>query len=195
MPAAFLHRLAQAAEVTDGCLLCWLEGYQVERYLTGVASDGVNNIPLRLKLARRGGYCAPHTRAFARIANPLSGAILLESFLKQRLTSAGAGNRPTRLDCEACEIATKARRNLAKNIKRHRSNAALQTRLGEARLCLEHIELACRALPLAARQAIIQRHDALRGHLAEVIRKHDYRVTEAMTEDEKQSIARALELF
>ena len=195
-PDYLLRELTAANDKAEGCSLCWLERRQVTRYLTGVANDGVNNVPLRQKLAERGGYCAPHCRNFAEIANPLSGAILLEAFLSLRLKRSHQGKRPVKLRCEACEAAEKTRETFRKNIKQHRKSEEVQGALVEADLCLTHLELACQVLPEAARTRLVAQHDGLKKNLAELIRKHDYRFTdETITEEEKKSIAGALELF
>lgn len=184
---------AQAKEVD--CTFCWLERYSVQRYLTGVANDGVNNVPLRLKLAERGGYCPAHCAEFADIANPLSGAILLEAFLKRRLSRAAAGKRPRSPDCEACDVARSTERSFSKSVRQHRRSAELQTLLLELPLCLHHLERVSRQVP-ALRKPLSARHDDLRRDLAELIRKHDYRFSdESVSENEKKSIQRALELF
>ena len=185
-----------AKDAAMSCSLCWLEQRQVTRYLTGVANDGVNNIPLRQKLAERGGYCATHCHDFAEIANPLSGAILLEAFLSLRLKRSLNGKRPVKLRCEACEAAEKTRQTFHKNIKQHRKSEKVQQVLTEADLCLMHLELVCQVLPGTARERLVSEHNDLSENLSELIRKHDYRFSdESLTEAEKRSIAGALELF
>ena len=196
MTPSYLIREFEDANAKSGCSLCWLETRQVTRYLTGVANDGVNNIPLRQKLAERGGYCPPHCAQFADIANPLSAAVLLEAFLKQRLTNAEKGNRPTKIQCEACEVAGKANRTFVKSIRQHRKSDEVQQKLLKAELCLTHLELISRNLPEAVRQQLVAQHDDLRENLAELIRKHDYRFSdETLTGEEKRGVAGALELL
>lgn len=195
MADAFYYQLDEALDAA-GCALCWLESRQVSRYLQGVANDGVNNIPLRLKLEKRGGYCAEHLAQFVALASPLPSAILLDAFLKIRLRNAAAGKKPITPDCEACEVKANTRHSLAKNIKRRKREEAVLERLVAAQLCLEHVELACRALPEQARAPLIAQHDELLGHLREVIRKHDYRFSdEVMTAEEKESIRKGLRFY
>ena len=195
-PHFLLNELQEAAAKAEGCLFCWLESYQVDRYLTGVANDGVNNIPLRQKLAARGGYCAAHCARFAKLASPLPTAILLESFLKQRLANAERGKRPTRINCEACEIAQKTQQTFAKNLYQHRKSPEIQELIFKSNFCLDHLELVCQQLTQAPRQKLIAEHDDLRRNLAELIRKHDYRFTdEIITDEEKRSLTKILNLF
>lgn len=195
-PHFLLNELQEAAAKAEGCLFCWLESHQVDRYLTGVANDGVNNIPLRQKLAARGGYCAFHCARFAELASPLPTAILLESFLKQRLTNAEKGKRPTKINCEACEVAQKTQQTFAKNVRQHRKSPEIQELLLQTGFCLDHLELVCQQLPDTVRQGLISKHDDLRRNLAELIRKHDYRFTdETISEAEKGSLPDALALF
>ena len=158
-PSYLLHDFKEAEERTEGCILCFLERRQVMRYLGGVASDGVNNIPLRQKLAARGGYCAAHSADFAALASPLSAAILLESFLQERLERAGQGKRPVTLRCEACEVGATARQTYAKTIRRNHSSPDVQTVLLNGKLCLDHLELLCRFLPVEATSPPAHIHD------------------------------------
>ena len=196
MADAFYYQLGEALDAADSCALCWLESRQVSRYLQGVANDGVNNIPLRLKLEKRGGYCGEHLSQFVDLASPLPSAILIDAFLKMRLRNAAAGKKPITPDCEACEVKAKTRRSLAKNIKRRKREAEVLERLQTAQLCLEHLELACRELPETARAPLVAHHDELLGHLSEVIRKHDYRFSdEVMTDEEKGSIREGLRFY
>ena len=196
MADAFYYQLDEALDAAEGCALCWLESRQVSRYLQGVANDGVNNIPLRLKLEKRGGYCGAHLAQFVGLASPLSSAILVDAFLKLRLRNAAAGKKPITPDCEACEVKLKTRRSLAKNIKRRKREDELLKRVQTARLCLEHLELACRELPSNSRDILVAKHDGLLEHLSEVIRKHDYRFSdETMSEEETGSIKKGLEFY
>ncbi len=193
---ALLHQLQEAKEATASCPLCWLETRQVSRYLQGVANDGVNNVPLRLKLAERGGYCAAHSRDFAELASPLSAAILLESFLQLRLKRAAQGKRPLQLRCEACEVAAKTRETLRRNLKRHQNLSSIQDFLLNVPLCLTHTELLGSVMPASTRARMLARQDKLLADLAELIRKFDYRfVHESRTPDEVQSIQRALDIL
>lgn len=192
-PSYLLHDLEEAEDQTEGCILCFLERRQVTRYLGGVAGDGVNNIPLRQKLAARGGYCATHSADFAALASPLSAAILLESFLQERLERAGRGKPPVTLRCEACEVGATARQTYAKTIRRNRRSPDVQTVLLNGKLCLDHLELLCRFLPAEVRNTLVAQHDDLLQNLAELIRKHDYRFQgETVNQAEKRSVKDAL---
>lgn len=195
MRAAYL--LAQLREVREqatGCSLCWLEHRQVHSYLQGVANDGVNDPPLRRKLARQGGYCPAHSAAFVTLASPLPAAILLDAFLHDRLEAVRAGRRPRRLRCEACAVRDMTGARFVKAISRHGASGALGAELRLARWCLPHLCRFAPALPSGLRDALAARHDGLRHDLQEVIRKHDYRYArEAFSEDERASLRRALE--
>ena len=191
--ALILHDLEDAQASAEGCSLCYLEAYQVRRYLEGVANDGVNNIPLRQKLERRGGYCKPHSVQFAEIASPLSAAILLESFAKQRLGRAAKGQAPQRIDCEACEVVTNTHKGLLKSIKRNRRLPELEQALLAARLCIAHAGDVSTFMSEVFRHRLKSQFNQDLGHLAELIRKHDYRFNhEKVSEEEKQSIAQLL---
>ncbi len=191
-----MHQLELGRELSDSCVLCGLEHYQAKRYLEGVANDGVNNIPLRQRLMRLGGYCPRHCLVFDELTHLLSSAILFDDFLKTRLARAAAGKRPLNLQCEACAVEQKTRDALMQSIKRYRQDAALQEFLLTAPLCLSHIEQLSRQLPEAVRKQLIAKHDGLLSRLAELIRKHDYRFSdENMTPEEIKSVRQALTLL
>ncbi len=189
-----LRQLETGSEVSDACALCGLEGRASRRYLEGVANDGVNNIPLRGRLARKGGFCGRHCKVFADEAHLLSSAILLEDFLRMRLENAEAG-RTTRVTCEACEAEADMRRTVRASLKRDRKNSELHQALTNVPLCLEHLEIVCAALPKEVRTRLINKHRDLRFRLSEVVRKHDYRFSGSVTQDEARSVRETLMLF
>lgn len=197
MSNTIIHDLKTAINETDTCGLCWLEQRQVTRYLTGISNDGVNNIPLRLRLAKKGGYCSEHCEQFVAVAQPLSSAILLESFLKQRLDTAEKSKKPPPITCEACEILDNNRKSYARMIQRSNKNPDIQTLLLNAKLCATHLQLASHKAPPIFSTQLTSQHDALMQNLAEFIRKYDYRVAgkELHTEDEKKSVKQALKLL
>ena len=162
--------------------------------MEGVANDGVNNIPLRQRLEHKGGFCGRHCEVFAAEAHLLSSAILFEDFLERRLENAAAG-RTTRITCEACGAEADMRRTVRASLKRDRKDGELHQALENVTLCLEHLELVCAALPKEARERLIDKHRNLRFRLAEVIRKHDYRFSGSVTQDEARSVREALVLF
>ena len=197
MSLSLIYDLETAVAQGERCALCWLEQRQVSRYLEGVSNDGVNNIPLRLRLAKRGGYCAEHSQQFADLAHALSSAILLESFLKQKLENAMAGKRPIRVDCEACEIKADNRKSYAQSLQRLNKKPEIQDLLLRARLCASHVEIASHRAPPFFAAELVSAHDELMHKLSEFVRKYDYRVAgkELHTEEEKQSIKHALKLL
>ncbi len=190
-----LNELGEARREAQGCTFCWLEAVQASRYLEGVANDGVNDVPLRRKLAAQGGYCPAHAAEFARLASPLPTAILLGAFLEDRLARVQAGRRPQSVQCEACRVAIKTRESFAGSVGQHRRSAALGQVLKEADLCLPHLETLAPQLPAELRDEIVKQHDHLRHDLAEIIRKHDYRFREALSDGEKGSLKKVLELL
>jgi hypothetical protein len=196
MPQFLLHQLRQGHTENANCALCGLEEVQVRRYLEGVGNDGVNNIPLRQRLARLGGYCPAHCEQFSRLTHLLSVAILLEDFVKARLERARAGKRPIPIRCEACDVALKARAAFQDAVRRHRRTDLLHETLLAMPLCLTHLEIVCRFVPPEVRVQLVARHDALLKDLAEVVRKHDYRFThEPMSPQETGSVPAALRLL
>ena len=119
-----LRQIEIGSEVSSTCALCGLFGHAARRYLEGVANDGVNNIPLRQRLTRKGGYCGRHCEVFLEEAHLLSSAILFEDFLERRLKNALAG-RTTRITCEACGAEADMRRAVRSSLKRGRRDTEL----------------------------------------------------------------------
>ena len=192
--SSLLHSL-QNLKAT-GCLFCAYERHQARRYLEGIANDGINDPPLRIRLRNKGGFCGRHTEEFVEEARVLSSAILLEAMLSHRLERSRFGKRPIVVDCEACEIERKTRDNLAKSIRRSREDRAFLDYLFQSELCVGHLELVCHQLPEPSRYHFVDKHFQLLQNLAEVIRKHDYRfVSEGISEEETKSIERALQLL
>jgi hypothetical protein len=133
---------------------------------------------------------------FVEQARVLSSAILLEDMVSHRLERARVGKRPTVTTCEACEVETKTRDNLAKNLKRSRDDATLIAFLQGRELCVSHIELICHQLPEQQRYPFLEKHQRLLANLSEVIRKHDYRfVSEGINDEETRSIKAALTIL
>lgn len=196
MPHNLLRDVERGETHDPTCALCGCEDYAAQRYLEGVGNDGVNSVPLRQRLERLGGYCPEHCARFAAMSHLLSSAILFEDFLRMRLERARSGRGPLDIRCEACVVEASTRDTLARSIKRHRHDEALQERLLHTPLCLTHLELVCRALPKGVREALVERHHALQTRLGEVIRKHDYRfVGEGMTPEEVGSVKEVLRLL
>ena len=197
MSLSLIHDLETALQETQSCAICWLEQRQVTRYLTGVSNDGVNNIPLRMRLAKKGGYCSEHSEQFVKVSQPLSSAILLESFLKQKLERAAKGKKAIQIDCEACEIKIDNRKSYAKSIQRTIKQSHIQDLLLKAQLCTTHIQLVAQRAPAFFTYQLTAQHDELMQNLAEFIRKYDYRVVnkEQHSQAEKESIKTALALL
>jgi hypothetical protein len=194
MSSSLLHSFQDLKAI--GCLLCAYEKHQARRYLLGIANDGINDPPLRVRLRNKGGFCGRHTEEFVEEARVLSSAILLEAMLSYRLERARFGKRPVTVNCEACEVEEKTRDNLAKTIKRSRGDKTLLDYLFQSELCMGHLELICQQLPEQERYHFVDKHYQLIQNLSEVIRKHDYRfVSEGISEEETQSIKQALDLL
>ncbi len=192
--SSLLHNLSDIT--AKGCRLCAYEHHQSKRFLEGIANDGVNDPPLRIRLRSKGGFCPRHLKVFVEEARVLSSAILLEDLLSHRLERARLGKSPTVINCEACAIEIKTRDNLAKHIKRVRGDTIFLKFLLEQDLCVSHIESITHQLPERQCHPFIEKHQQLLAHLAEVIRKHDYRfVSEGINPEETQSIQEALKVL
>ncbi|MEM7734992.1 MAG: hypothetical protein AAF267_04310 [Deinococcota bacterium] len=177
----------------SSCAVCGLLEARSLRYLEGIARDGVNDIPLRQRLRKQGGYCARHAKLFADQSLLLPTAILLKDMLDARLERVIDGNtKPIR--CEACQLEADYLEHLIKHIRKHKQ--AAEAVLMTLPLCLTHLTAVCKPFPKPVREKLIRRFDVTDAHLSEVIRKHDYRFQdEAISKDERASVEVVLGLL
>ncbi len=192
--SGLLHSLKELR--SSGCHLCAYERFQAQRFLEGIANDGINDPPLRQRLRQKGGFCPRHLEVFVDHARVLSSAILLEDLVSHRIERSRLGKASIPTHCEACDIERKTRDNLAKSIRRSKEDRQFLNFLQEQHLCLSHIELITHQLPEIMRYPFSEKYQQVLDHLAEIIRKHDYRfIAEGIGDEETKSIQKALGLL
>lgn len=166
---------------------------RASRYLHGVAQDGVNDIPLRQRLRRAGGYCQRHAVMFAEDSLLLPSAILLQDMLQTRLGRINRGEKRS-IVCEACQLETTYAKQIVQFVKRHRKKPKVQAQIVALPWCFAHLEALAHVLPKPVRTQLVDRFAEADAQLDEVIRKHDYRFThETISEPERDSVRVVLE--
>lgn len=166
---------------------------RAQRYLRGIAQDGVNDIPLRQRLRRAGGYCQRHGLMFAEDSLLLPAAILLQDILQTRLERIARGDKRP-IVCEVCQLEQTYAKQVIRFVKRKRRSADIHARVLALPWCLTHLEALAHVLPKPVRAQLVDRFAATNTHLSEVIRKHDYRfVNETISKQERDSVRVVLE--
>lgn len=163
------------------------------RYLRGIAQDGVNDIPLRQRLRRAGGYCQRHAVMFAENSLLLPTAILLQDLLQTRLARIANGEKRP-IVCKACQVEAAYAKQIIRFVKRHRKKLEVQAQILALPWCFAHLEALAHVLPTPMRTQLVDRFAETDAQLGEVIRKHDYRFTdETISEQERDSMRVVLE--
>lgn len=166
---------------------------RAERYLRGIAQDGVNDIPLRQRLRRTGGYCQRHAVMFATNSLLLPSAILLQDILHIRLGRISDGDKRP-IVCDVCQLEEGYAKQVIQFVRRKRKNPAVHAQILTLPWCFTHLEALAHVLPPPVRAQLVDRFAATDAHLSEVIRKHDYRfVNETISEPERDSVKVVLE--
>jgi hypothetical protein len=166
---------------------------RAQRYLRGIAQDGVNDIPLRQRLRRAGGYCQRHAVMFAENSLLLPTAILIQDILQTRLERIARGStRP--IVCQACQVEEAYAKQIIQFVKRKRKNPEVQAQVLALPWCFAHLEALAQVLPKSVQTQLVDRFAEADAQLSEVIRKHDYRFThETISEPERDSVRVVLE--
>lgn len=168
-----------------GCPFCRVEHEADVRHLDRFFYELVNDYAARVQLRASLGFCASHARlAVDEMQGKALGlAILYEDLLRiaqEQLSGKGELSHPAG-KCPACVNQAEVRKWLLADLTRHilepASREALQVSQG---LCLPHLRLALEHLRAPDKRKLLvsleqERLAALRGELAEYIRKNDYR--------------------
>lgn len=202
-------RDSTAFEVRDalrepGCAVCQLTLRSVTRWMKSVAYEQVNDIDLRERLRRAGGFCNPHAHLWLREARSVLGtAVIYRDLLKSALRAIESAAPASRLlrglrrndelgGCPACETQLEAEQRYLEALL----EAVAATVMGASDgLCRRHTLAAMRSGE-AARLVVARTRraiEALLEELDEVIRKEDYRFRdETRTEGERTAPSRAV---
>ena len=186
-----------------GCPVCRMVVQRVAQTAESIQDELVLDPAYREQLDEAWGFCNVHAQQWLDAAQPLSTAIIYEAVLGrisrdlERVASGRSsrgGQLRTRLrGGKACSVLVESRvcplcltrdeqerQIVAHLVEELRSEPFRQRYLASDGLCVTHLNLALCTGPDpgaidALRDRLLQTHEALRGQLREVIRKHDYR--------------------
>jgi len=213
-------RDATAFEVREaltiaGCAICRLSLRSVSKLIGSIAYEQVNDITLRERLRRGGGFCNTHAHQWLAEARSVLGTALiyrdvLNAALRELDEGANKSNggllrglrRSSRAepDCPLCEAQAQAEaRYLEALLAVLAADADARERLAssEEGLCRRHTLVALRSGQPAATylaEAVRGSVERTLADLDEVIRKEDYRFQhEERTASERSAPARAID--
>ena len=222
MPPTPRNLRLDEALAMPGCPVCRMVVQRVAQTLESIQDELVLDPAYREQVDAAWGFCNVHARQWLEEAQPLSTAIIYEAVLGRvtreleraspgraglggQLRSRLPGSRGK--DCAAlveervCPLCL-AREEQERQIVAHlleelRAEAFRERYLASDGLCVTHVNLAlCVGTDAAALEAVrarmLQTHDALRGQLREVIRKHDYRYRDEVAGPEWNAIEQAV---
>jgi hypothetical protein len=188
-----------------GCPVCRMVVQRVAQTLQSIQDELVLDPAYREKVDAAWGFCTVHAQQWLDEAQPLSTAIIYEAVLgrvsrelerispprvgRGSLRARFSGTRSGRgcaalvesRSCPLCLAREEQERQIVAHLLEELQAELFRERyLASDGLCVTHVNLALCAGPDSAaleavRARMLQTHEALRGQLREVIRKHDYR--------------------
>ncbi|GBC94711.1 hypothetical protein HRbin16_00495 [bacterium HR16] len=193
LPEIALEEALQEGE----CALCWLARKQLLRRVDTLFAEHVNDPQWRQSLREGKGFCAYHADLVLSRADVLSLSIIAEDLLAHTSITAPAKRAHSAWYCQLCEAQAHDVAQMAKLLAQLLREPSWRSRYELSRgLCLPHLQQVLRnASPevqtwLTANES--QRWQALRKHLQEVIRKHNYRFQHEPWGEEVGSWRRAM---
>jgi len=173
-----------AACQKPGCPFCRVTHEVEYRYLDQFFYSQVNDYNSRVRFRASTGFCPQHAEiSMNELAGKSLGlAILYEDLLRiaQEGLEKGQNLAQAKGKCPACQLRDETNGYLLTDLDRYILQPELQTALqGSAGLCFAHFAPAYERLRGDKRRQLVaiqlQAIQALRGELAEFIRKNDYR--------------------
>jgi hypothetical protein len=206
---------AREALGQSGCAICHLSLRSVTKLIGAIAYEQVNDLTLRERLRRGGGFCNAHAHQWLTEAHSVLGTALiyrdvLQAALRELDEPASKsngglfralrrGNR-SEADCPLCEAQAQAEaRYLEALLAVLAADPAARKTLLDAEdgLCRRHTLAALRSGHAAATYVVESARASLERTLAdldEVIRKEDYRFRhEERTDAQRRAPARAID--
>jgi hypothetical protein len=173
-----------AACQKPGCPFCRVTHDVEYRYLDQFFYSQVNDYNSRVRFRASTGFCPQHAEmSMNELAGKSLGlAILYEDLLRiaQENLEKGQNLAQAKGKCPACQLHDETDGYLLMDLERYLLQPELETALkGSAGLCFSHFSQAYDRLRGDKRRQLVtiqlQAVQALRGELAEFIRKNDYR--------------------
>lgn len=143
-----------------GCAICSCVGQSRRRFLEDLMYENVNDVGLRDRLRKGGGFCLRHVRALLDRKQPLGTAILYGDLLRQRLRSFAARGGPRALplaqDCPLCQVESESARRASEVFAYALDAGRLQAEWEASEgFCWPHF-IACRRL-VRGQRAVLDR--------------------------------------
>lgn len=208
-------RLEEALALS-GCPVCRMVVQRVAQSIRSIENELVLDPGYREKIDSAWGFCNEHAQLWMEQAQPLSTAIIYEAVLgrvsrqmdQRSPGKGGMGGLRSKFSsgrdcialveasvCPLCRIREEQEREIVAHFLFELQQPLFQQHYAESDgLCVVHLNLALCASPAPAAMRVLrsrldQRHEELRSHLREVIRKHDYRFSDEVAGPEWEAIA------
>ncbi len=209
-PSEALRGTLREAMAEGGCPLCRLVERDEQAFLQSLTYERILDLKTRDALLAARTLCLPHARRWQAVQGSALGiALVCEQVLGDLLRRSEEENGPRRrlrrraslerqAPCPACAVGEATARRFASVLLYEITDPQVaEAFLAGGGLCLDHLLLALRASgPEAGRRRLLdlQRRlwEALRGELAEFIRKNDYRFRDEPLGEERDAWIRAL---
>lgn len=220
MPPTARNLRLDDALALPGCPVCRMVVQRVAQTMESIQDELVLDPTYREQLDAAWGFCTVHAQQWLDAAPPLSTAIIYEAVLgriSRDLERGGPGRSRrggqlrTRLRggkawgvliesrvCPLCLARDEQERQIVAHLVEELGSEAFRHRyLASDGLCVPHLNLALCAGPdpggiAVLRDRLLQTHEALRGQLREVIRKHDYRYRDEAAGPEWDAVVQAV---
>jgi hypothetical protein len=187
MPSSTFHDLLEACLQT-GCPVCRLEQKTLDRYISNLFYESVNDIKTRERLRASLGFCREHARMVLdrRLGNALGFAIIYQDVITNILrgiekNGVGSSSLTPHKHCLVCQQRDKTLQSivsaLVEGLNEQQMKEALRSSNG---LCMPHLKNAFESTSDGATTDLLlsihrEKLESLHSELAEFIRKNDYR--------------------
>jgi len=212
MPDAQTIYELRSAFKKPGCPICVLVQRAGARYIQGTFNESLLDPGIRKKLVESMGFCYEHTwqSINLKLTEALGHAILYQDLVKHVLKTIAENEKSTGQqltnaleqvkECPACRIEEETLERVLDSLVAALRQTDFVDEFGESGgLCLPHLK---RLLPRldGKPQAIVlalqcERMEALKGELAEFIRKSDFRFRDEIIGGEGDSYKRAADMI
>jgi hypothetical protein len=202
----------------DGCAVCRLVNLHVDRYISSLLYEQLDDLRVRKSIYHSKGFCYEHSRKILEKGDPLAHAIIYSrlfeeeakrldvcsgtvstsksvSLLRRLFHRFKKGDASFRNECPACRIVKECETQVLSLIPYfYKHDPAFRVSFQETgNLCVPHVNM---LLSLNHNDTTIEelitlqseKYKVLANHLREIERKHDYRFCEE-TQDEEEKKA------
>jgi hypothetical protein len=195
-----------------GCPICTLIQQIGARYIEGIFNESMLDPRIRLKLVASHGFCHFHTwqSITLKFSDALGQAILFQDLVKDALQKIEENMQNTGAQsahalesvavCPACLIEEAAMERILDALVDSISNQDFMTEFKQSSgLCIPHLRHLLPRLDGKSRAAVLDLQrihlENLKGELAELIRKNDYRFRDEVIGKEGDSYKRTADMI